>query len=58
MSPPKQVQMQVVHRLPAIVPRVDDNPVTIVQLLFARNLGRGGHQMAHQRSVFGKCLRR
>ena len=58
MSPAKQVQMQVIHRLPAIVPRVDDNPVTIVQLLFARNLGCCGHQMAHQRSVFGKCLRR
>ena len=52
------MQMQVVHRLPAIVSRVHNNPVTLVQLLFARDLRRRGHQMAHQRSIFGRHLRR
>ena len=58
MPAAEQVQMQVVHRLPAIVACVHDDPVTVVQLLFARNLRRRGHQMAHQRSIFGRHLRR
>lgn len=58
MSAAEQVQMEMVHRLPAIVARVHDDPITMVQLLFARDLGRRGHQMAHQRRVFGQRFRR
>ena len=57
MPAAEEVQMQMVHRLPAIVARVHDDPVTIVQFLFACDLCRGGHQMAHQRRIFGQRLR-
>ena len=57
MSAAQQMQMQVVHGLPAIVPSIHDDPVTIVQLLFTRNLSRRGHQVTHQRGVFGQRLR-
>ena len=58
MSAAQQVQMQVVHSLPAIVACVHDDPVAIVQLLFACDLSRRGHQMAHQRRIFSQRLRR
>lgn len=58
MPAAEQVQMQVIHRLPPVVPCVDDDAITLIQLLFARNLCRRRHQMAHQRRVFGSRLRR
>ena len=58
MPAAEQVQMQVIHRLPPVVPCVDDDAITLIQLLFARNLCRRGHQMAHQRRVFRPRLRR
>lgn len=57
MPSTKQMQMQVVHRLPPIISRVHDDPVTLIQLLFARNLCRRSHQMTHQRRIFGQRLR-
>ena len=58
MPAAEKVQMQMVHRLPAIVARIHDDPVTIVQLLFARNLRRRGHQVADQRCIVSERLRR
>lgn len=57
MPSPKQVQVQVVHRLSSIVSRVHNDAITIVQLLFTRNLSRRGHQMTHQRRIFRQRLR-
>ena len=57
MPAAEQVQMQVIHRLPPVVPCVDDDAITLIQLLFARNLSCRGQQMAHQRGVFGPRLR-
>ena len=56
MSAAEQVQVKVVHSLPAIVPRVHDDPVSIVQLLFACDLSGRRHQMAHQRRIFSQRL--
>ena len=58
MPAAEQVQVQVVHCLPAIVSRVHDDAVTLVQLLSARNLSRSCHQMTHQSRVFGQRLSR
>ncbi len=57
MSATKQMQMQMVHRLAAIVPGIHDDPVPILQPLFAGDLGRGRHQMTHQCSIFHQRLR-
>ena len=57
MPATEQVKMQVVHRLAAIVARIHNDPVTTVQLLFAPDLRGCGHQMAHQRGIFGQRLR-
>src|SRR5437016_13078310 len=54
----EQMQMQVVHRLPAIVTGVHNDPVTTVQFLFARNLRCSGHHMTDQRCIFSQSLRR
>ena len=56
MSAAQQMQMQVMHGLPAIVPSVHDDPVTVVQLLFTRNLSCCSHKMAHQRRILGQSL--
>ena len=56
MPASEQVQMQVVHRLAAIVTRVHHDTVTLVKLLFAGDLSRRGHQMTHQRRIFGQRL--
>jgi hypothetical protein len=58
VSAAEQMQMQVVHGLAAIVTRIHDDAITIVQLLFARNLRRSGHQVADQWRIFGQRLRR
>ena len=58
MPAAEQMQMQMVHRLPAIVTGVHNDPVTTVQLLFAGNLRRCGHHMTDQRSIFSERLRR
>ena len=57
MPAAEQVEMKVIHRLPPVVPRVDDDAITLIQLLFARNLCRCGQQMTHQRRVFRPRLR-
>jgi hypothetical protein len=57
MPPTQQMQMQMIHRLPAIRARVDDDPVTAVQLLPTRNLYSRSHQVAHQRSISRHRLR-
>ena len=49
--------MQVVHRLPSIVTRIYDDPITAIQLLVPRNLDGHGHQVAHQRTIFNHSLR-
>ena len=56
MSAAKQMQMQVVHRLATIVSCINDDPVTIIQLLVTSNCRCRGHQMTHQRSIFGQRL--
>lgn len=58
MPAAEQMQMQMVHCLAAIVTRIHDDAVTVVQLLFARNLRRSGHQVANQWGIFGQRLRR
>lgn len=45
-----------VHRLPALFSGVDDDPIAVVQLPAAGNVGGGSHQMAEQWGVFGGCL--
>ena len=52
MPATEQVEMQMVHRLPAIVACIRDDSITTIQLLFPRNFCRGDHQVAHQRSIF------
>ena len=57
MSAAKQMQMQMVHCLASIVTRIHDDAITVVQLLFARDLRRSGHQVANQWCIFGQRLR-
>ncbi len=56
MPAAEQMQMQVVHSLPSIVPCVHDDPVAIVQRFFACDLCRCSHQVTHQCSVFCQSL--
>jgi hypothetical protein len=58
MPASEQVQMQVVHGLAAIVTRIHNNSVTLIQLLFTGNRSGRSHQMAHQSSVLSQRLRR
>lgn len=58
MPAPKQVQMQMIHRLPALLTSVYYNPVTLIQPFFPRNSRRRTHQVAHQRGIFRYRLRR
>jgi len=53
----EQMQMEVMHGLAAIVARIYDDAITVVQLFFARNLRRSGHQVANQWCIFGQRLR-
>ena len=57
MPAAQQMQVQMIHRLPSIIARVYNDPVTAVQLLHACDLYRRGHQLAHQRTIFRLHLR-
>ncbi len=52
--------MQVVYGLAAIIPCIDDDAITSFELIAAREVCGGRHQMAKQRLVFGHsfCLGR
>jgi len=56
VSAAQQMQMQMMHRLTAIIAGVDDDSVSTVQLVTAGDLCRGRHQMAYQCGVLGKRL--
>ena len=46
MSPPEQMQVQVVDSLAAISPGIDDHPIALRQILLLRDLSRCRKQMA------------
>ena len=58
MSAAKQMQMQMIHCLAAIIARVHDDSVTFDQLLASCDLASRRHQRAHQASIFSNCTRR
>ena len=51
-SPAQQMQMQVIHRLAAVVAGVHDYAITGGEFFFARDLCYRPQQMAQQRGVF------
>lgn len=57
MPAAEQMQMQMMHRLSAVVSGVDHYAITILELLAARKVSCGGHQMTKQRLVFRHRLR-
>ncbi len=57
MPPAQQMQVQMVHRLAAVIAGVDDHAIAAIQLTAARNLSSRGEQMAQQRRMFGGSLR-
>ena len=57
MPSTQQMQMQVMHRLPAIVTGVDDNAVSLIELLRTRQIGGRRHQVSEQRLMLRKRLR-
>ncbi len=54
MPAAQQMQVEMVHRLPAFVSCVDDDSVTVVHLLFASDLSGRSHQVTDQGCVFGE----
>ena len=57
MSAAKQMQMQMMYRLSAIVACIHNDPVAVIQLFFARDLCCRSHQMTHQHRIFSQRLR-
>jgi hypothetical protein len=56
MPAAQKMQMEVIYRLSAVIPGVDDDAVASVQLMSAGELGGCGHQMSQQRRVFSQRL--
>ena len=57
MSAAEQMEMEMVHRLAAILSGVDDHAIASIQLLPSRNLCCHSHEVPQQRSVLGQRLR-
>jgi hypothetical protein len=51
------MQVQMMNRLPAIIPCIDHHTVSLIEPLRSRQIGRGSHQMTQQRLMLGKRLR-
>src|SRR5690606_27989162 len=47
------MDVEMIHLLPADPSRIDDRAEAVVQSLFARELRRDGHDLAHHRRMFG-----
>ena len=57
MAAAQQMQVQVMHRLPAVVARVNDDAVSLVEPVLTRQICCGSHQVSKKWFVFRHRLR-
>ena len=57
MAPTKKMKVEVVDRLPPVVTRIDDDAISLVELMLASQVCGSSHQVTEQRLMIRNGLR-